>query len=605
MIINANALQIPLADQSVHCIVTSPPYWGLRDYGTAKWEGGDPGCNHKPEVKSRITRERNGLTGGLDYMQAQEPNYHSACGKCGAIRIDNQLGLERTPEEYIANMVAVFRECWRVLRNDGTMWVNCGDSYASNGGGEPVQSINSKRNGGSDTLNSGKSRNVANGLKPKDLVGIPWLLAKALQQPFYTGKIPKEIDRVWMAATIDAEGTICGFYHIRKDDGRPRTGVNINITNSSMLMLEHAANIWPTNIHRHDTPGEGHLGTLDTFRWIINGNENKKLFLSEIYPYLVVKKCQALIAYNIMLFIDKAKHDGHTPQRDEIRDKRALLVQILSDLNNNKPVDLPSWIKEIPSLYEPGWYLRSDIIWSKPNPMPESVTDRPTKAHEYLFLLAKQERYYYDAEAIKEDFEESGIKRQMYGRNNSWGDTRLADPRDNRDKGPRYEANALDISAGRNRRTVWTIPTAPYKGAHFATFPPALVEPCIKAGTSERGVCPKCGKGWRRVVEIGYEKIGSSTVGGRGRFSANDNSGFTGKPVMRRNDTTLDWQPSCTCDAGEPIPALVFDPFVGSGTTVKVAYDLGRRGVGLDLSLNYLDEQARGRIHNGHTGRLL
>jgi DNA modification methylase len=125
MIVNADARFIPLADESVNCVITSPPYYGLRDYGTARWEGGDPNCEHtvgsgdNDNLKLYVTRpERDGAK-------------RQYCQKCGAIRIDAQIGLEQTPDEYIANLVAVFRECKRILRDDGTLWVNIGSSFVS------------------------------------------------------------------------------------------------------------------------------------------------------------------------------------------------------------------------------------------------------------------------------------------------------------------------------------------------------------------------------------------------------------------------------------------------------------------------------------------
>jgi len=127
VIITGNALHLPLADESVQCCVTSPPYWGLRDYGTARWEGGDAECDHKPGNTSRVGRTT--LGGGTATTGHQHEGYCNVCGKCGAIRIDAQLGLEATPDEYVANMVAVFREVRRVLREDGTLWLNLGDSY--------------------------------------------------------------------------------------------------------------------------------------------------------------------------------------------------------------------------------------------------------------------------------------------------------------------------------------------------------------------------------------------------------------------------------------------------------------------------------------------
>lgn len=238
----------------VNCCVTSPPYFGLRDYGHA-----------------------------------------------------DQIGLERTPEEYVATLVSVFREVRRVLSDDGTVFLNLGDSYFGGGRG----------GGGSADRKIGKGVSglayphfTTASLKPKDLIGIPWRVAFALQAD--------------------------------------------------------------------------------------------------------------------------------------------------------------------------GWYLRSDIIWHKPNPMPESVTDRPTKSHEYVFLLAKSERYYYDAEAIKEPATDTG---RINGRDGRDEAPEARPPGSN----PRTLAR-LDYSAtGRNKRTVWTVPTSPFKGAHFATFPPALIEPCILAGCPEGG----------------------------------------------------------------------------------------------------------------------
>ena len=136
MLINANALAIPLANKSVHTIVTSPPYYGLRDYGTAKWEGGDPDCEHK-EKSARNDGGRVNTSGfhgsAKDDSDKGDMNYKGVCPLCGAIRIDEQIGLEVTPDAYIANLVEVFRECKRILRDDGTMFVNVGDSYFSGG----------------------------------------------------------------------------------------------------------------------------------------------------------------------------------------------------------------------------------------------------------------------------------------------------------------------------------------------------------------------------------------------------------------------------------------------------------------------------------------
>lgn len=238
-----------IPDQSVQTCITSPPYWGLRDYGQG-----------------------------------------------------DQIGLEETPDEYVNQMVQVFREVWRVLEDDGTLWLNIGDSYAGN-----MSRASNNGRAGFGSEREGVFNRMPDGLKPKDLVGIPWRLAFALQND--------------------------------------------------------------------------------------------------------------------------------------------------------------------------GWYLRQDIIWAKPNPMPESVTDRCTKSHEYLFLLSKSRQYFFDHVAIKEPVATNvGDAKIKFG-GNKYGDS--DDP-----KHATKSGNVWVPTDTRNKRDVWTIPTKPYKGAHFAVMPEALVEPCILAGSS-------------------------------------------------------------------------------------------------------------------------
>jgi DNA modification methylase len=241
-----------LPDQSVQMCVTSPPYFGLRDYGH-----------------------------------------------------DGQIGLEQTPDAFVAELVSVFRAVKRVLRDDGTLWLNLGDSYSGSGKGPAgnLGATHDERN-----MEHKHSAIVPDGLKPKDLIGIPWRVAFALQAD--------------------------------------------------------------------------------------------------------------------------------------------------------------------------GWYLRQDIIWHKPNPMPESVKDRCTKAHEYIFLLSKSERYYYDSDAIAEDALTPGSTHVHVGGNGTKAEEKANDPL----YATRPKKTWVTTET-RNRRSVWTVPTAPFKGAHFATFPPDLIEPCIKAGS--------------------------------------------------------------------------------------------------------------------------
>jgi DNA modification methylase len=249
-----------------------------------------------------------------------------------------------------------------------------------------------------------------------------------------------------------------------------------------------------------------------------------------------------------------------------------------------------------------GWYLRQDIIWSKPNPMPESVTDRCTKAHEYIFLLAKSQRYYYDHEAIREDGptyvrKASGYKSEAY-----------VDGHTSRTGGKNHKSGFADkdkVTVGRNKRSVWTVTTKPFRGAHFATFPKDLIEPCVLASTSAHGCCSKCGASWARDVEVGisdYEKYGSlqglnfgskdsvplytGVYAGAGGQTRKPNGTVPSSKAAPR--TLKGWIPACKCEGASVVPCTVFDPFTGSGTTCVVALNHNRRFVGTELNPDYI-----------------
>jgi DNA modification methylase len=353
----------------VDCVVTSPPYWGLRDYGTGNWKGGDANCDHVAD--SSATK----VFGNAEFNQnrpsrseTKTPGYYAqVCPKCNAKRVDFQIGLETTPEEYVERLRQVFSEVRRVLKREGTLWLNLGDTYFGSGCGTNDYRTPASHSISRPTLYAGPrpQNNVKHSiLKPKDLVGIPWLAAFAL----------------------------------RAD----------------------------------------------------------------------------------------------------------------------------------------GWYLRSDIIWNKPNPMPESVKDRPTKAHEYLFLLTKSKRYFYDADAIKEPLKDASIARLTQDIENQSGSDRVPGKTNGRMKavgkvpsgwrqGKRftemmggggsgfkghkgyYDKNGRLIGGGKaNKKSVWTVTTQSFKGAHFATFPEKLVEPCVLAGCPINGIIldPFCGSGTTGVVAL-------------------------------------------------------------------------------------------------------
>ena len=425
-----------LPDNSVHCVVTSPPYFGLRSYKTdpVVWALTDEQrrCDHewlptavissgggysdkstlggfsRPDTKGRIMNDTNKMI------------LSNTCHRCGAWR--GELGSEPSLDFYVAHLVAIFREVRRVLRDDGTLWLNIGDSYAgSSGSGGHTE----KQSSNVGSFHDGGIRRSP-GLKPKDLMLVPFRVALALQAD--------------------------------------------------------------------------------------------------------------------------------------------------------------------------GWWVRSDIVWSKKAPMPESVTDRPTRAHEYIFLLSKSARYYYDGDAIREPYNVDSIGRYQYEMQGVVPTARQ--PNGDIDRREREKGIRQPNPAGRNARTVWHLSPEPFPDAHFATFVTEIPRRAILAGTSERGCCAECGAPWERVTEP------TSTYAQR-LAHANDRGDWYPRQdtIAKRPDgtkhgkmdggcraeyQTIGWLPTCTCTThAPPVPCTVLDPFSGSGTTGVVASRLGRDYIGVELNPEY------------------
>jgi hypothetical protein len=217
---------------------------------------------------------------------------------------------------------------------------------------------------------------------------------------------------------------------------------------------------------------------------------------------------------------------------------------------------------------------RSDSI-------PEPANDRPARAHELLFLLSRQPRYYYDAEAVREPAvsKPSSTPWPMPAIHGG----KYSQPHDPRVRSAtKYARRDAPQSSDRHRRSVWTIATEPFRGSHTATFPTRLVEPCVLAGSSAAGCCTRCGRPWERVVEISYEPLS------RRREGRKDRRVFELEQRQLRTARTTGWRSTCECGA-EATPAVVLDPFAGTGTTLKVAKQHGRNAIGIELNAEYVD----------------
>lgn len=455
-IINSDCLTAlrQLPDSSVHCCITSPPYYGLRDYGAA-----------------------------------------------------GQLGLEKTPEEYVAKMVEVFREVRRVLRDDGTLWLNLGDSYAATTKGSGGH--NKKQDSNHGSWHDSRKWAIPSGLKPKDLIGIPWRVAFALQQPYEHHILMEATDRAWMAAMIDAEGCItipeCKSSHGSGSSYPPIVQIRMCDTDALDRCVELVGK--GGNMGEQLPPSYAEANQRPAYQWRINGRTAADV-LADAYPYLLIKRRQACVAWTLQKIRDGYETKKGVSIPSDALEKQVMCREIMKKLNQREAVDLPSWIEEPKTIIEPGWYLRQDLIWHKPNPMPESVTDRCTKAHEYIFLLAKSQKYYMDMEPIREEPKPS---------NGGW--MRAPKCGSGRPSIGTYSNNSGNVTVkhydeikGANRRSVWTVTTKPFKGSHFATFPPDLIEPMIKAGCPSGGTVldPFFGAGTTGLVAL---KLGRDFIG--------------------------------------------------------------------------------------------
>ena len=460
--------QLRLMDaQSVHCVVTSPPYWGLRDYSVA-----------------------------------------------GA------YGLEPTLEEYIERMVEVFREVSRVLRSDGTCWLNLGDSYSASPGQRGSRGARGEdpKFGDRNGRINGPNRPRMSGLKPKDIVGVPWLVAFALQA-----------DGWWFRSDI--------VWH--KPNPMPES-VRDRPTRAHEFLFLLAQSGAPTYWTHGDGPGSRtkpkadyryvHRETGEEVMdppdgWVEDRSPWRRLNLWRGHHYFYdAEAIREPLAESSIARISQPsfwdQEGGPKDHRNGVNPNRSAR-QSLENLARRTPA---------------GWNVNHD------------ESDRKGRYPQ------------------KKD-KQRGHSRRHDGFNDRWDEM----------------SKEAQQAMGANKRDVWTIATQSYTGDHFATFPEKLVEPCIRAGTSERGVCAQCGAPWERCVEsTGHVNQRESAHVPNNCPTKTDSTGWA--PTKR---PTGGWQPTCACDA-DVVPATILDPFCGSGTTGVVALRQGRSFLGIELNPEYV-----------------
>jgi DNA modification methylase len=545
---------------TVQCAITSPPYYGLRDYGTDVWEGGDPDCDHKllsrgnPEAAARYLAKST-LVGTTKTQQGQqEPSYGQTCGKCGARRISPWVG---------------------------------GDPDCDHIKGEMRRGVNLAQSAHSTRGGAKKIAEVAN--IPYGLVCDKCGAQRAGQ---WTGGDPNCDHSMARQRTVgnapSAKSTLT------TNNGRgPQPGDKFHADQRREVTTECPCGArWTTSqLGLEATPGEYIERLVEVFREVRRVlRDDGTLWLNIGDSYANDTKWGGSSGGKHASALHGSTGIGRGRQHTGLKAKDLLGIP---------------WMLAF-ALRDDGWYLRSDIIWAKPNPMPESVTDRPTSAHEHVFLLTKSSRYFYDAEAIREASSPDMVLRAEAGHTRGPNATR--DP-------SRADADALvgGIAVqgdGRNKRNVWEIATQPFPQAHFATFPTKLVEPCVLAGSS-RTACGVCGAPWQRQVErvaTGYdgsrygeravEATGGALTGGTARSTLGSAGG-----TLTADYRTTGWEPSCDHrdDTGH---CLVLDPFAGSGTVGVVSELRGREFIGIELNADYC-AMAEQRIEvEGRGGKL-
>lgn len=510
-ILQGDCLEIlkTLPDECVDCVVTSPPYWGLRDYGTAKWDGGDEKCDHEADILSERETGQSGATGrGSETTTILTSIKLGNCNNCGAKRIDAQLGLEKTPEEYVAKMVLVFREVRRVLKKEGVMFLNLGDSYAGSWGATSHSIKGKAKRTGSNvrpptSFVSSAKRGAPYGISGKERASYQGgdclcenLCDECLAALRHSPRTFRE--RVSTLPPLSFESNL-GRKELSSDHS-PTSDSSLPVDHSEVATLKTRPSFRrdraPVSVSRQSKRHESSPQRQEESRQSDSPSVSQDV-ASEKSDDASLSVCRKVCICGKVLPISSSV--CHISGSGKVHNVYPYPYSTTEYLKPKDLVGIP-WRVAF-ALQADGWYLRQDIIWAKPNPMPESVTDRCTKSHEYIFLMAKSGQYYYDAEAVKEKgvMQSSGSEQRDTIETHGLGGGNSGI---NEAKARMKKELAENGYVMRNKRSVWTVTTKPFSGAHFATFPEDLIAPMVKAGCPPGGVCldPFMGAGTTALV---------------------------------------------------------------------------------------------------------
>ncbi|KKN13443.1 hypothetical protein LCGC14_1006370 [marine sediment metagenome] len=614
-VLKADARRIPLGDESVQCVVTSPPYFGLRKYASEQelvW-GGLLDCphdwvegKHDPQPHGDDGTSKFTISGSTKTQQQTRIGIakHGICANCGAWR--GAYGLEPTVEMYVQHTVEILREIRRVLRDDGVVFWNIGDSYAGSGKGQMGDGSHAAKHGekqhtSKGTLVGGLPK--AGGLKPKDLCLIPFRVALAAQA-----------DGWWVRSDIIWA----------KPNPMPES-VTDRPTRSHEYILMLVKGQWKTRIVKFADLGceRVHLGKNLSCQESSTGNPVTKFCISLASTLFDAAQRQG--KFGLPPFyaeewkqMAKSGNGSFVADGPKVHPATAGAARFLcADITSKEFLcQLQSVSVALPNghdnLMAPVESTVAPLPFVNSNGDGTITVNHSGEICEFDFAHGKIVhrvpigcKYYWDAEAVMESSSQPSRKRNDLVGGSSWKE------REQHDEGGNFSG-----ATHRNLRSVWTFTTKPYPEAHFATFPEELPKRCILAATSEKGACGKCGTSWCRVVDRSvhpHPNRWSKTNDAKQFSQEGNNYGPGGTLGVAHQSTTVGWRPGCACGGykvrsvhskrlsrhrwyrnhwqgrikskwPKTVACLTLDPFAGSGTVGKVAIELGRRAILCDLA---------------------